>query len=284
MNPWTVCSLLIFLVQPTLAFVAVYHQAATRHQNSQRLHCSRELDKLISSLPDPVVAEPLSGPGFCNQLYRVTTFNSNGSEQTYVAKIFSDMAKERRPTTEFAVDILASEENLGPKILQHSPDGLLMEYLDGDMLTEIRNELKPIAHQLKRLHSLPTCTSEQPNMLWYSLQVMMKECTCPLLKEAYEYQKNIIASQQEQLVECCGHGDMKASNVFVSANDTIRFIDFELSGRHYRGFDVAKLFRTDEGISEEHLQEFCQYYDKEDAAAVQLEAEVLMPLTVRSSL
>jgi len=57
-----------------------------------------------------------------------------------------------------------------------------------------------------------------------------------------------------------GHGDFKASNILLLSppvafastpsdsklSNAVQFIDLELAGTHYRGFDLAKLFRTDD--------------------------------------
>ena len=50
-------------------------------------------------------------------------------------------------------------------------------------------------------------------------------------------------------VEACthadvlGHGDLKPSNVLRLRRGGITFIDFELAGPNYRGYDIFKLFR-----------------------------------------
>ena len=42
-----------------------------------------------------------------------------------------------------------------------------------------------------------------------------------------------------------GHGDFKLSNVMLTKRtNELRFIDFELTGVHYRGYDLAKFFRS----------------------------------------
>jgi len=202
--------------------------------------------------------------------------------KSYIAKIFSDMAKDRRPMSDFPVDMLASDNELGPHIVACTPNGILMEHLDGKTLEESAIHsvyadglLNNIAHSLKRLHALPLPKGD--NMLWYSLDVMLEDCSFPALLDAHAYQENLLGNLD--LPECCGHGDFKAANVILSSADKIKFIDFELSGRQYRGFDVAKLFRTADAakFSSSNFQYFCRIYGDN----VQLEAELCMPLTVR---
>jgi ethanolamine kinase len=64
------------------------------------------------------------------------------------------------------------------------------------------------------------------------------------------------------------HGDLKPSNMMrapVAADiddegPALWFIDLELSGPNYRGFDIMKLFRADEGFSEPNLLLFLHTY------------------------
>lgn len=71
-----------------------------------------------------------------------------------------------------------------------------------------------------------------------------------------------------------GHGDLKPSNLMLCDHadpecavegvqcglDDIVFIDFELAGRHYRGYDLFKLFRTNGEITPENLDAFLTRY------------------------
>lgn len=64
------------------------------------------------------------------------------------------------------------------------------------------------------------------------------------------------------------HGDLKPSNMMrtplaADIDDTglaLSFIDLELSGPNFRGFDIMKLFRADEGFSEPNLLLFLHTY------------------------
>lgn len=59
-----------------------------------------------------------------------------------------------------------------------------------------------------------------------------------------------------------GHGDLKPSNVMHDADSSpdITFIDFELAGRHYRGYDLFKLFRTGGAMSRTNMRSFLREY------------------------
>merc|ERR1712232_575033 len=55
-------------------------------------------------------------------------------------------------------------------------------------------------------------------------------------------------------------GSMNPSNVMMSSDGTVKFIDFELGGPNYRGFDLMKLFRTSGASSERCLEHFLRVY------------------------
>ena len=71
-----------------------------------------------------------------------------------------------------------------------------------------------------------------------------------------------------------GHGDLKPSNVMrrdatvpahpldhaIGNDDAISFIDFELAGAHYRGYDLYKLFRTADDFSNANVRMFLESY------------------------
>ena len=68
-----------------------------------------------------------------------------------------------------------------------------------------------------------------------------------------------------QLPVVLGHGDLKPSNVMLHSEagarrEGICFIDFELSGNHYRGYDLFKLFRTSQDMSHTNLRAFLADY------------------------
>ena len=65
-----------------------------------------------------------------------------------------------------------------------------------------------------------------------------------------------------------GHGDLKPSNVMhdATAQPPISFIDFELCGMNYRGYDLFKLFRTSADMSTANLRSFLAAYLEESAA------------------
>merc|ERR1740120_260526 len=56
------------------------------------------------------------------------------------------------------------------------------------------------------------------------------------------------------------HGSMNPHNVMMNSDGSVKFIDFELGGPNYRGFDLMKLFRTTEAFSEKSMEYFLRVY------------------------
>jgi len=90
-----------------------------------------------------------------------------------------------------------------------------------------------------------------------------------MLEEAYDDAKMVLKDVPLRLVT--GHGDFKPSNVMLNDSDEesdVKFIDFELAGKNYRGFDIFKLFRRGQPsgggnakkMSHENLEKFVATY------------------------
>ena len=237
---------------------------------------SRYLELLLKNTQlniNQVTVEPISDAGFCNNVYRIEQNIRSEEGQprttTFVAKIFSDLAKKRLDPTQKnigEIDELLYKENIGPNILAHSSDALLMEYIDGKVLTESMlfdkerglDLCKEVGDTLGEMHNLQGYHKEVgPNMLWHALDVMLSSCDeniCLTTDRGNTWNlnelKKTIASHKDRLEELkltcvpIGHGDFKVSNIIQKATGDIRLIDFELAGPHYRAYDLAKLFRS----------------------------------------
>jgi tRNA A-37 threonylcarbamoyl transferase component Bud32 len=230
-----------------------------------------------------IVVDKLSDLGFSNNVFRVEVHNrDNGNtKQILVAKVFSDLAKNRLdPNQNYMgqVDELLHRAGLGPKIVAHTPDALLMEHIDGHVLTEsiifdTRNDrglnvCTAVGDALGRLHSLQAIADgARPNMLWHALNVMLSSIDKRLELSTASGTTWTLAKLQDTIGDYrnrleglnipsvpMGHGDFKLSNVMTTTADEIRFIDFELTGTHYRGYDLAKFFRSSKQSACSHLR------------------------------
>jgi tRNA A-37 threonylcarbamoyl transferase component Bud32 len=239
--------------------------------------------------PEQCQVEQLSGPGFCNALYEVQC----GSDKM-VGKLFSNLAKRRMPLqNRHCIDWMASKRGLGPKVFASTDNGILMEWLEDKSLDETIVHgsvewVERVAPRLAAFHYMKT--PNPPNVLWESIDIMMN-----MMQDVSLVERQV--SQQRQSIEALelptvlGHGDLKPSNII--GEKTPRFIDFEISGMHYRGFDLAKLFRTKHPtrLTKDNLKRFLECYlrfspvslvesDKE-LDLLRLEAKIMEPLTVR---
>jgi thiamine kinase-like enzyme len=193
-----------------------------RRQPNQTL-CSIDSDSLSM--------EPLHEKGFCNALYQVSSIG--------VAKVFSPLAQARMKQSGFPpgeIDAILAQQKLGPKILSASFNGILMEYLPFQALTEDvihtgrddsinQSKIQNIARVLAQTHSaidfasniassssslrsLPSntqrrLTSERgeggcyPNMLWQTIDVMIS--IIPREDETRSYLDEQVALHKQSL-------------------------------------------------------------------------------------
>lgn len=211
-----------------------------------------------------------------------------------VGKLFSDLSKRRMPSqNNHHTDWMASDRGLGPKLFASTDNGILMEWLDEESLDEtiIHGSVEwidRVAPRLAAFHYM--VTPNPPNALWKSLDLMMT-----MMQDTSLVERQILQQRQSvdplRLPTVLGHGDLKPSNII--GKKTPKFIDFEISGMHYRGFDLAKLFRTKHPtrLTKDNLKRFLECYlrfspttlvekDKE-LDLLTLEAKIMEPLTVR---
>jgi len=247
-----------------------------------------------------VAIESIKGEAaFCNTLYRIRYKNT-----TAIAKIFSLLATERMDPTRSVgeLDHLAANHGLAPSILTATDTGILMEECHGRILSEadMHGEDSTIccqvAEALAHLHQINASTNDihRPNMLWRACEIMLSvtkpsyhlgDWGIARLRRAVEEHKRQLETLKLPTVTF-GHGDCKPSNAILT-DDGIKFIDLELAGKHYQGFDLAKLWRTDlaSQFTERNRRLFFETYINSlsgGAVAVeelQREAELLLPLT-----
>jgi thiamine kinase-like enzyme len=227
--------------------------------------------------------------GFCNWVYRAEV---EGSPRPVVVKLFSPLAKLRiTPMKRGEGDETASAEGFGPRLLYRSTEGLITEYIEGETLTE-RDMHAPssslpalIAPRLAAYHGTRSCGSNP--ILWAFLDAMLESIAkAPSALPAGLTVEGVRGEVDRMRRRCDalslptvrGHGDLKPSNVMwrrgggaggagAAADGDITFIDFELAGCHYRGFDLFKLFRTNGAFSQANMRAFLQKYVRHTRAA-----------------
>ena len=236
---------------------------------------------------EPTNVEEMSA-GFCNWVYRVDLPDHN----PVVVKLFSPLAKLRlEPALRGCGDEEAGAESLGPRLLYRSPDGMVCDFIEGETLTESdmhapASDLPAlIAPRLAALHGEPlplggassgrsgavvagALAAGRSPILWQFLNSMVDRIAEATDRLPPGLTLAQIRSEVERMRRRCdalslplvrGHGDLKPSNVMAKSRD-ICFIDFELAGCHYRGYDLFKLFRTAGPRSAENMRTFLRSY------------------------
>jgi thiamine kinase-like enzyme len=229
--------------------------------------------------------QPLTA-GYSNHVYRVD-LQKQHEHEVLIAKIYSGLAKCRQqPDLRGLVDHMAEKATIGPRVHHSTPDGIITEFLPGTLLnssvfmsdTTLR---KDIAERLAHLHALET----PPNLDWCCDDPLIW-CACDALTsrtnrdlmlpgfdldeliEHVELYRNVVASTSPKVVT--GHGDLKPTNIIQLpenrglSNSHIQFIDFELAGPGYRGYDIFKLFRAAK-VDEDKLRQFVIDYLQADS-------------------
>jgi len=190
------------------------------------------------------------GRGFCNWVYKVTPSEDNTNTKVVVVKVFSDLAKVRVPEPILgSIDVLASYAGIGPTVMHRGLNGIVMEHIDGKVLTEEdvhgsdgRILCEKIGIKLAQLHatSLPSNLlvvepNEKPNnnMLWRTLDAMLdfvgndEPIPSAVLDAGWTHARlyDEVRSMRRTLdmldlpPAVLGHGDFKPSNIMVVDND-----------------------------------------------------------------
>ena len=203
------------------------------------------------------------GRGFCNWVYKVTPASSSlvGDDKlcnAVVVKVFSDLAKVRVPDDILgSIDVLASGCRIGPTVIHRGSNGIVMEYIDGTVLTEedvhgiAKDDDSPddtkfgngqilcekIGAKLAQLHFTPIpadlpIANEVDNMLWMTLDAMLgfvgndgpipeavleAGWTHDRLCQEVQTMRQTLDALELPQVLC--HGDFKPSNIVV-VNDS----------------------------------------------------------------
>jgi len=235
--------------------------------------------------------------GFCNDVFRVDADARDGAP--VVVKLFSGMAKARCDAAcRGVVDVAVGAAGLGPEILLRTEDALVCEFVAGAEIDEAAVHANDcalavdvLAPKLRRLHALPSPPPlpRAPAALWRGVDAMLGGAGGgPIALERLEREAARMRRAVGAVAEAdvLGHGDLKPSNVMLGADGAATFIDFELAGPNYRGYDIFKLFRTagPSPVSDQNLGRFVEAYLGETASAsavdhVRLETRLFEPLT-----
>jgi thiamine kinase-like enzyme len=153
----------------------------------------------------------------------------------------------------------------------------------GTALARLHNLPRCCRNQHLSVPSSSSSFLSERNMLFHSCEVMLSFCEASFtasninskaslpvnigeVRNDYEHWKGRMQKELSEIDETStGHGDLKFSNIMFHRRDSLeghhgynrknpdeskvnkapfRFIDLELAGRHYRSYDLAKLFRT----------------------------------------
>lgn len=256
-----------------------------------------------STSPSSLWEPYLESGGFCNHLYK-------HRNEKKMLKLYSELALKRMELSGFKVgelDIQMGKAGLGPTIYNTTKTHMIMEQLQGSVLTQqalcqpnIESMLDAVSKTLAKLHCLPTKNNE--NMLWKCCHMFLDKLDQYGETELFQFYSEQIHFQQQKLDQLklptvLGHGDFKPSNIIMIENtNEAKLVDWETCGCHYRAYDLSKLFRSittgTEGKGNSQvvtnqrlfLKQYCQYIANDNASQcgpeqVLLESKLLLPMT-----
>lgn len=212
--------------------------------------------------------------GFANDVYAVTR-----KGYPLVVKALTQLSSMRLERgTIGQADAHAGKFGIGPKVYYTDKSGIVMDRLPGRTLKEIdihKGDLKllsAIADVLARCHQLPSpqIFRQGVPLLWRQIDKMMDVAArrpelipkdmpdIDVITAEVDAMREALEKHRPKVVFC--HGSMNTHNVMVSTDGSVKFIDFELGGPNYRGFDLMKLFRTAGTCSETCMKHFLGAY------------------------
>lgn len=212
--------------------------------------------------------------GFANVVYAVTRRG-----YPLVVKALMELSSKRLDRGSIGqADMHAGKFGIGPKVHYAGKAGLVMDRLPGRTLSvaDIHKGdfrlLGAIADVLARCHQLPSppLFREGVPLLWRQMDKMMdivarRTELIPKDMPDIDAITSEINATREALEKhrpkvVFSHGSMNPHNVMMNSDGSVKFIDFELGGPNYRGFDLMKLFRTSETFSERSMDYFLRVY------------------------
>ena len=200
---------------------------------------------------------------------------AHGLGPEVVATVLDEKEEGEPLSSDSGIAAILMKEFSGRTLAEEDLHG--SDYLKSDSTREL---LQKTAVAVARLHQLGTTTNRQQQqglhsnshtsehniVMFHACEVMLSLCdrhwsvsgaaSFDRLRQAYDTQKQRLQqmlTDENNLVET-GHGDLKPSNIMVIQQQSptththsyeIRLIDWDLAGRHFRAFDLAKLFRTE---------------------------------------
>jgi len=239
--------------------------------------CKGLLDCIISASDSDLVGMGFGQltVGFANHVWAVRK-----RCQSLVVKRYTELAFLRLDAEAIgSVDVHCGKHNVGPQVLYTSPQGLVMERLEGRTLEEADMHkddfalVESVAKVLAQLHQLPVpAVCEGEPMLWRTIDKMVEAASrrpelwpkgmpsLHCIEQEVNKARTAVQKSNYPIVLC--HGDFKPSNVILNKDNEIKLIDHELGGPNYRAFDLMKVFRTAGKSSQASMEHFLKSYVK----------------------
>ena len=199
-----------------------------------------------------------------NQVFLLT--DENGQQTIF--KRLNLKARDRQDRKrELAVQKLASERGLSPKVLADCDKYRVQEYIKGgifDSASIDHHTIELLATQLQIIHRLPAKYAH-PQRLAFELLLLKKELKKQLNRaiDESEFQRFLqlaIQLDKSSTKDILCHGDLSFNNLLQAENGQIKILDWEYAVLACAAYDLAACCSINGLSSEQQAQLINHYY------------------------
>lgn len=195
----------------------------------------------INWLSEQNVGEIVHINRFENALTNAVFLVTNNENARFIFKRLNRAARsDDDRESEFLVQQLASQQGLTPKVLAHSKDYKLQQYINGDLIpTNSANLSELLATQFHRIHQLPALHAPKQRLV-FELQRLKKQL--PVSTDEVRFNKmNELAKKLDTSSACdilC-HGDLSLNNILQGSDGVLYILDWEYAVIACIAYDLA---------------------------------------------
>ena len=178
---------------------------------------------------------------FDNALTNDVFLITDQTNQRYIFKRLNRKARsDEDRQAEFLVQQLAAQHEITPKVLAHSADYKLQQYVQGQLIAAQRNDLSALlATQFMRIHQLPALHAPTQR-LGFELQQLKTQL--PVSIDEVHFGKmlelaNMLDSSSPRDTLC--HGDLSLNNILQGDDQQLYILDWEYGVIAGVAYDLA---------------------------------------------
>ncbi len=174
-----------------------------------------------------------------NQVFLLTAENA---QQTVFKRLNLKARDLQARKRELAVQKLASDRGISPKVLACCDKYKLQEYIKGQIFDNAcvdYHSIELLAAQLQIIHQLPALHA-QPQRLAFELQLLKRQIKSPIDEAKFQRFLQLAMHLDKSCArDILCHGDLSFSNVLKAENQQIKILDWEYAVLACAAYDLA---------------------------------------------